>query len=111
MRASRHSRLIEEKTGLVIDAYFSASKIRWILDHVPDARNQARDGELLFGTIDTWLIWNLTGGNTHATDPTNASRTMLMDLASGEWDDELLAIFDIPRAMLPRIVPSSGRVG
>ena len=102
---------IERKTGLVIDAYFSASKIRWILENVPDARAKAASGEILFGTIDTWLIWNLTGGNSHVTDITNASRTMLMDLATGEWDDALLRIFDVPRAILPRIVPSSGRVG
>ena len=114
---SRHSRFIEEKTGLVIDAYFSASKIRWILDNVPGARERARNGEILFGNIDTWLIWNLTSGEAqatepvHVTDPTNASRTMLMDLATGDWDDELLSIFHIPRAMLPRIVPSSARAG
>jgi glycerol kinase len=102
---------IERKTGLVIDAYFSASKIRWILENVPDARARADNGEILFGTIDTWLIWNLTGGNSHVTDATNASRTMLMDLATGQWDKELLRIFDIPRAILPEIVPSSGRVG
>jgi glycerol kinase len=111
LAVSRHSRLIEEKTGLVIDAYFSGSKIRWILENVPGARAKAQNGDLLFGNIDTWLIWNLTGGRSHVTDPTNASRTMLMDLASGEWDDELLSIFDIPRSMLPRIAPSSGRVG
>lgn len=108
---SRHAAVIENKTGLVIDAYFSASKIRWILENIPDARIKARDGEILFGNIDTWLIWNLTGGKAHVTDPTNASRTMLMDLESGSWDDELLAVFDIPRAVLPRIVPSSGRIG
>ena len=102
---------IERKTGLVIDAYFSASKIRWILENVPDARAKAANGEILFGTIDTWLIWNLTRGNSHVTDVTNASRTMLMDLATGQWDNELLRIFDIPRAILPEIVPSSGRVG
>jgi glycerol kinase len=102
---------IERKTGLVIDAYFSASKIRWILENVPHTRAKAGNGEILFGTVDTWLIWNLTGGKAHATDVTNASRTMLMDLATGEWDDELLRIFDIPRAMLPEIVPSAGRVG
>ncbi len=101
---------ITRKTGLVIDAYFSASKIRWILDHVPDAMSRARDGELLFGNIDTWLIWKLTDGALHITDPSNASRTMLMDLEAG-WDDGLLRIFDIPRAMLPRIVPSSGVTG
>ena len=108
---SRHAALIENRTGLVIDAYFSASKIRWILDNVPDARARARDGEILFGNIDTWLIWNLTGGAAHVTDSSNASRTMLMDLETGVWDDELLAIFDVPRAVLPQIVPSSGRVG
>jgi glycerol kinase len=111
LAASRHSRLIEEKTGLVIDAYFSASKIRWILENVPGAAAKAASGDLLFGNIDTWLIWNLTGGRAHVTDPTNASRTMLMDLATGEWDDELLAIFEIPRTMLPAIVPSCGRAG
>jgi glycerol kinase len=98
-------------TGLVIDAYFSASKIRWILEHTPDARSKARDGELLFGTVDTWLIWNLTAGAAHVTDPSNASRTMLMNLRTGAWDDDLLRIFDIPRAMLPSIVPSCGLVG
>jgi glycerol kinase len=102
---------IEKRTGLVIDAYFSASKIRWILENVPGARAKARDGAILFGNVDTWLIWNLTGGAVHATDYTNASRTMLMNLATGEWDPELLAIFDVPAAMLPKIVPSSGRVG
>ena len=101
---------ITQKTGLVIDAYFSASKIRWILDHVPGAAARARAGELLFGNIDTWLIWKLSGGKLHVTDSSNASRTMLMDLEAG-WDDDLLRIFDIPRAMLPRIVPSSGVAG
>jgi glycerol kinase len=100
---------IERKTGLVIDAYFSASKIRWILENVPDVRARAGNGDVLFGTIDTWLIWNLT--HRHVTDVTNASRTMLMDLETGEWDDGLLRVFDIPRAMLPEIVPSCGRVG
>ncbi|MDE3198060.1 MAG: glycerol kinase GlpK [Acidobacteriota bacterium] len=108
---SAHAVLIEQRTGLVIDAYFSGSKIRWILDHVPGAREKAKDGAILFGNIDTWLIWNLTGGAVHATDYTNASRTMLMNLATGAWDSELLSIFEIPAAMLPRIAPSSGRVG
>jgi glycerol kinase len=107
---SRHSRFIEEKTGLVIDAYFSGSKIRWILENVPGAKTKAQNGDLLFGNIDTWLIWNLTGGRSHVTDSTNASRTMLMDLDTGEWDDQLLSIFEIPRTMLPQIVPSSGRI-
>ncbi|MEO7145243.1 MAG: glycerol kinase [Bryobacteraceae bacterium] len=102
---------ITRRTGLVIDAYFSASKIQWILDNVPGARARACDGELLFGTIDTWLIWRLTNGRVHATDPTNASRTMLMNLSTGEWESTLTGIFDIPRAMLPQIVPSSSIVG
>jgi glycerol kinase len=102
---------VTRRTGLVIDAYFSASKIRWILDRVPNTASRARNGELLFGNIDTWLIWNLTNGRLHATDPSNASRTMLMNLDIGDWDGELLRIFDIPRSMLPRIVPSSGIAG
>ncbi len=102
---------ITRKTGLVMDAYFSASKIQWILEHVPDARRKARDGELLFGTVDTWLIWKLTNGAVHVTDHSNASRTMLMDLETGEWDAGLLDVFGVPRAMLPRIVASSAVVG
>ncbi len=101
---------IARKTGLVIDAYFSGSKIRWILDHVADAHSKARDGELLFGNIDTWLIWKLTDGALHVTDPTNASRTMLMNLEGG-WDDDLLRIMGVPRAMMPKIVSSSGVAG
>jgi glycerol kinase len=111
LAASPAGQLITRKTGLVVDAYFSASKIRWILDHVPEARSRARDGELLFGTVDTWLIWKLTRGAQHVTDVSNASRTMLMNLATGDWDPELLDLFDIPRAMLPRIVPSSFLAG
>ncbi|MGH9720648.1 MAG: glycerol kinase GlpK [Bryobacteraceae bacterium] len=99
---------IVNTTGLVIDAYFSASKIRWILDNVPGAKQRARAGELLFGNVDTWLIWKLTNGAAHVTDPSNASRTMLMDLRTGDWDDGMLSVFDIPRAMLPSIRPSSG---
>jgi glycerol kinase len=102
---------ITPKTGLVIDAYFSASKINWILTHVPDAERKARDGELLFGNVDTWLIWKLTNGSVHVTDYSNASRTMLMNIASGEWDDELLDTFGVPQPMLPRIVPSSAVIG
>ena len=111
LAASPQAAIITAKTGLVIDAYFSASKLGWILDHVPEARARARDGELLFGNVDTWLIWNLTGGAAHVTDPSNASRTMLMDLESGDWDEDLLRVFDVPRAMLPRIEPSSAVVG
>jgi glycerol kinase len=111
LRASAEAKAITAKTGLVIDAYFSASKIRWILDNVANARAQARDGRLLFGTIDTWLAWKLSNGRVHVTDVTNASRTLLMNLATGEWDDDLLRIFDVPRAMLPRIAPSSAVAG
>jgi len=99
--------LISRRTGLVVDAYFSGSKIKWILDHVPGARARAERGELLFGTVDTWLIWKLTGGATHVTDPPNASRTMLMDLERGAWDEGLLELFCVPPAMLPRIAGSS----
>jgi glycerol kinase len=111
LAASPAAGRITAKTGLVIDAYFSASKLRWLLQHVPDGRARARDGELLFGNVDTWLIWRLTGGAAHVTDPSNASRTMLMNLETGDWDDDLLAAFDVPRAMLPRIEPSSAVVG
>ncbi len=102
-----HAAAIERKTGLIIDAYFSASKIRWILANTPGARARADNGDLLFGNVDTWLVWKLTNGAVHVTDPSNASRTMLMDIATGEWDDELLRIFEVPRSMLPRIIPSS----
>ena len=109
--AARSGATITAKTGLVVDAYFSASKIRWILENVPGARERARAGELLFGNIDTWLIWKLTGGAAHVTDVSNASRTMLMDLTTGDWDNDLLSLFDIPRAILPRIAQSSEVVG
>ena len=99
--------VIREKTGLIADAYFSASKIAWILDHVEGAREQAEKGDLLFGAVDTWLIWNLTGGLVHVTDYTNASRTMLFDIHKLCWDEEILAKFRIPRAMLPEVKPSS----
>jgi glycerol kinase len=99
--------LIQKRTGLVVDAYFSASKIKWILDNVPGARARAEKGELCFGTIDTWLLWNLTKGQVHATDVSNASRTMLMNLETLQWDGELERIFDIPGNMLPQIRSSS----
>ena len=98
---------IREKTGLVPDAYFSGSKIKWLLDNVPGARERAEKGELLFGTIDSWLIWKLTGGNVHVTDQTNASRTMLYNIHTLQWDDELLSILDVPRCVLPEVKPSS----
>ncbi len=100
-------RPIREKTGLFSDAYFSGTKIAWILDHCPGARRQAEEGRLAFGTIDTWLIWNLTGGARHVTDLSNASRTMLCNIHTGDWDDELLGMLKIPRAMLPEIHASS----
>jgi len=109
--AARSGSAIIAKTGLVVDAYFSGSKIRWILENVPGARERARAGELLFGNIDTWLIWKLTGGAVHVTDVSNASRTMLMNLATGDWDNDLLSLFDIPRGILPRIARSSEIVG
>ena len=105
--ADGYSDMIRAKTGLIPDAYFSATKIAWILDHVEGAREKAEKGELLFGTVDTWLIWNLTKGSAFVTDYTNASRTMLFDIHKLEWDDEILALLDIPRKMLPEVKPSS----
>lgn len=102
---------IQQKTGLVIDSYFSASKIEWILDNVDGARAQADAGELLFGTVDTWIIWNLTEGAVHATDYSNAARTMLLDINRGEWDDELLELFRVPKSMLPEVRDSSADFG
>lgn len=101
------SEMIQQKTGLIPDAYFSATKIKWILDHVEGARERARNKELLFGTVDTWLIWNLTKGRVHVTDYTNASRTMLFDIHKLCWDQEILDYFDIPRCILPEVKPSS----
>ncbi len=102
---------IREKTGLLIDPYFSATKIRWILQNVPEAKALAESGNLLFGTIDTWLIWNLTGGQVHATDYSNASRTMLFNIHTLEWDKELLELLEIPASILPEVRPSSGIFG
>ncbi len=104
-----HARIVQQKTGLVIDAYFSATKLRWILDHVPGARGRAARGELAFGTVDSWLLWNLCAE--HVTDVTNASRTMLYNIRAGDWDDELLALLNIPREVLPTVRPSSGVFG
>ncbi|UKT65757.1 glycerol kinase GlpK [Pedobacter mucosus] len=98
---------IQEKTGLIIDSYFSATKVKWILDHVDGAREKAEAGKLIFGTIDSWLIWKLTGGKNHITDVTNASRTMVYNIHTLEWDNELLALFDIPKQMLPEVKSSS----
>lgn len=105
------SKYIKENTGLVLDAYFSATKIKWILDNVDGAREKAEQGELLFGTVDTWLIWNLTHGKVHATDYTNASRTMLYNIKTLEWDDKLLTELGIPKSMLPEVKNSSGTYG
>ena len=102
--------LVSKKTGLLLDPYFSATKIRWILDNVPQAEAAAARGELLCGTIDSWLIWKLTAGQSHVIEVSNASRTSLLNLQTGNWDDELLAIFDIPRAILPTVVESSGLI-
>lgn len=99
--------LIKSKTGLLLDPYFSATKVTWILDNVEGARERAERGELCFGTIDSWLIWNLTSGKVHATDYSNASRTMLFNIKTLDWDDDLLKIFNIPRSMLPKVCPSS----
>jgi glycerol kinase len=106
LKAAGHEALVQERSGLVIDAYFSGSKLRWLLDHVPGARERAARGELAFGTIDSWLVWNLTGGERHVTDPSNASRTMLYDLR-GAWDDDLLRVLGVPRAVLPEVRSSS----
>lgn len=103
--------IFTEKTGLVVDAYFSATKIKWILDNDPELRQRATAGELAFGTVDSWLIWQLTGGVNHVTDATNASRTMIYNIHKGAWDDELLEILDIPKALLPRVVNSSEVIG
>jgi glycerol kinase len=111
LKRTGHAERIQEKTGLVVDAYFSGSKLRWLLDQVPDARARANRGELAFGTVDTWLLWQLTEGRLHLTDATNASRTMLFNLHTGDWDDELLGILDIPREMLPGIRSSSEVLG
>ncbi|MGC2612992.1 MAG: glycerol kinase, partial [Terracidiphilus sp.] len=102
---------VSSKTGLVLDPYFSGTKVRWILDNVAGARERAERGELAFGTVDSWLIWHLTSGMRHVTDVTNASRTLLYNIVKGEWDAELLRIFDVPATMLPEVVWSSDRIG
>ncbi|MDZ4699867.1 MAG: glycerol kinase GlpK [Rhodothermales bacterium] len=107
LKAGGHAELFRRKTGLVVDAYFSGTKVQWILDNVPGARDLAGRGELAFGTIDSWLIWNLTGGRRHVTDVSNASRTLMYDIRRGEWDDELLGLLNVPRVMLPEVRSSS----
>jgi glycerol kinase len=111
LRADGVEGLVRRKTGLVLDAYFSGTKIRWLLDEVPGARDRAERGDLAFGTVDAWLIWKLTGGRVHATDATNASRTLGLDLRTGDWDGEMLKILGVPRSMLPVVAPSAGVLG
>ncbi|MFU0828533.1 MAG: Glycerol kinase [Lachnoclostridium sp.] len=111
LKRQGYSDLIRKRTGLVPDAYFSATKVKWILDNVKGAREKAEAGDLLFGTIDTWLIWNLTGGKTFVTDYTNASRTMMYDIHNLRWDDEILKLLNIPKSMLPQVVSSSSVYG
>lgn len=111
LREQGHTGLVQRKTGLVIDAYFSGTKLQWILDHVPQAREQAERGELAFGTIDSWLIWQLTHGEVHVTDVSNAARTMLFNVHENRWDDELLALLRIPKSVLPQVHPSAHEFG
>src|SRR6201995_3499171 len=111
LKSEGHEPTISKKTGLIIDPYFSGTKVAWILDHVPGARERAERGELLFGTVDCYLLWRLTGGKAHATDATNASRTLLFNIHTGQWDDELLKIIRVPRSMLPEVKDSSAKFG
>jgi glycerol kinase len=111
LKNAGHEALFRERTGLLLDPYFSGTKIAWILEHVEGARKMAESGNLAFGTVDTWLLWNLTGGQVHATDASNASRTLLMNIESGQWDPQLLEILEIPESMLPEIRDSSGEFG
>ena len=107
LKAAGHDEMVRSKTGLLIDAYFSGTKLRWILENVPGARQKAEEGKLLFGTIETWLIWKLTGGKVHVTDYSNASRTMMFNINTLEWDEELLQLLNVPKCMLPQPMPSS----
>src|SRR3954465_1544333 len=111
LKAEGHEPAIRAKSGLIIDPYFSGTKVAWILDHVPGARQRAERGELMFGTIDCYLLWRLTGGKVHATDATNASRTLLFNIHTGQWDDELLTLLQVPRSMLPEVKDSSAAFG
>ncbi|HSH15885.1 MAG TPA: glycerol kinase GlpK, partial [Verrucomicrobiae bacterium] len=107
LKADGLTPLIRRKTGLVLDPYFSGTKLQWLLDHVKGARRLAEAGKLAFGTVDTWLVWNLTGGRSHVTDASNASRTMLFNLETGDWDEELLRLLNVPRSVLPEVRSSS----
>ncbi|HSE97012.1 MAG TPA: glycerol kinase GlpK, partial [Blastocatellia bacterium] len=111
MKADGLDEIFQQRAGLVLDAYFSGTKIKWLLDNVEGARALAERGRLAFGTVDSWLIWKLTGGRVHATDPSNASRTLLFNIGSGDWDNHLLAALDVPASILPHLAPSSGLIG
>ncbi|HEX6592549.1 MAG TPA: glycerol kinase GlpK, partial [Moraxellaceae bacterium] len=111
LKGGGHEAQVQEKTGLLLDPYFSATKLAWLLDHVDGARARAEKGELAFGTIDTWILWKLTGGRSHATDASNASRTLIFNIEKQAWDDELLALFRIPRSLLPEVKDSSADFG
>jgi glycerol kinase len=111
LRSEGLAQMFQDRTGLVLDAYFSGTKVKWLLDNVEGARALAAKGRLAFGTVDSWLIWKLTGGRVHATDPSNASRTLLFNIKTGKWDDELLAALNVPREVLPHIAPSSAIIG
>src|SRR3569833_2945131 len=111
LKAEGHESAISAKTGLIIDPYFSGTKVAWILDSVPGARARAMRGELMFGTVDCYLLWRLTGGKVHATDATNASRTLLFNIHTGQWDDELLTLLRVPRAMLPQVRACAADIG
>ena len=111
LRGAGAEALVRRKTGLLLDPYFSGTKLRWLLENVPGVRERAEAGELAFGTVDSWMAWRLSGGRRHVTDATNASRTLLYDIREGAWDDELLALFGVPRALLPEVVDSSGVIG
>ncbi len=111
LRAAGHEPMVTERTGLLLDPYFSGTKLKWLLDAHPGARERAARGELLFGTVDTWLIWKLTGGRTHATDATNAARTLLYNIRAGGWDADICALLDVPMAMLPAVRDSAADFG
>ncbi len=111
LREAGHEAEVQKRTGLLLDPYFSASKLSWLLEHVPDARRRAEQGELAFGTMDSWLLWHLTGGRVHGTDATNASRTLLFNIHEQDWDPDMLALFNIPRALLPEVYDSAAEFG
>src|SRR5690606_28407817 len=111
LREQGHAETIQAKTGLLVDAYFSGTKLQWLLDNVPGAHAAAERGELAFGTVDSWLIWQLTSGRRHVTDVSNASRTMLFNVHTNQWDEDLLALLNIPRSLMPEVQASSSDFG